>query len=99
MLESFKLSGYLSTDVGLNFLDSLPTYCQCALACVTALALYRLLGFNGLIISSHEMQRDPPGPRGVPLFGNEFQIPSDKQWLCFHDWSKQYGADVFHIRE
>lgn len=97
MLESFKLSGYLSTDVGLNFLDnSLPTYC--ALACVIAFALYRLFGFSELIVS-HEMQREPPGPRGVPLFGNEFQIPSDKQWLCFHDWSKQYGADVFHIRE
>lgn len=93
MLESLKFSDNFSTDVFLN--NSLPTYCA-AIACVIAFALYRLLGFSNLT-TSREMQGDPPGPRGVPLFGNEFQIPSDKQWLCFHDWSKQYGADVYYV--
>lgn len=36
--------------------------------------------------------RDPPGPKGIPFFGNEFQIPQDKQWLRFHEWSQKYGA-------
>ncbi|KAI5117759.1 hypothetical protein M0805_000603 [Coniferiporia weirii] len=38
--------------------------------------------------------RDPPGPRGIPFFGNEFQIPKDKQWLRFNEWSQQYGDVV-----
>lgn len=89
MLDTFKFDCF-STDV----FYSLPTYY--ALACVIAFALYRLFGFSNLIIK-HDMLRDPPGPRGVPIFGNGFQIPSDKQWLCFHDWSKQYGADILRV--
>ncbi|KAL5476745.1 hypothetical protein ACEPAI_2931 [Sanghuangporus weigelae] len=38
----------------------------------------------------------PPGPEGIPIFGNEFQIPRDKQWLKFHEWNRQYG-DVVQI--
>ncbi|KAH8116168.1 cytochrome P450 [Phellopilus nigrolimitatus] len=40
---------------------------------------------------------DPPGPKGIPIFGNEFQIPRDKQWLRFHEWSQQYG-DIVGIK-
>ena len=36
--------------------------------------------------------KDPPGPKGIPIFGNEFQIPKDKQWLKFDEWSKKYGG-------
>jgi len=38
----------------------------------------------------------PPGPKGLPLIGNELQIPNDKQWLQFHKWGKLYG-DVVRI--
>ena len=33
-----------------------------------------------------------PGPVGVPFVGVAWQIPSDKQWLKFHDWIECYGA-------
>lgn len=32
-----------------------------------------------------------PGPAGVPFVGVAWRIPSDKQWLKFHDWIKRYG--------
>lgn len=32
-----------------------------------------------------------PGPKGVPIFGNEAEIPDDKQWIKFHEWSQKYG--------
>ncbi|KAI0341374.1 cytochrome P450 [Trametopsis cervina] len=38
----------------------------------------------------------PPGPPGLPLVGNAFQIPSDRQWLKFDQWIKEYG-DVVHL--
>ena len=33
-----------------------------------------------------------PGPKGLPWIGVGLQIPSDKQWLKFHEWILQYGA-------
>ncbi|PBK93436.1 cytochrome P450 [Armillaria gallica] len=33
----------------------------------------------------------PPGPRGLPLIGNLLDMPSDKEWLTFARWGKEYG--------
>ncbi|KLO13999.1 cytochrome P450 [Schizopora paradoxa] len=46
--------------------------------------------------SKRSSKKSPPGPKGLPLFGNEFQIPDDKQWLTFHEWGKTYG-DIVRI--
>lgn len=32
----------------------------------------------------------PPGPKGVPFFGNLFQLSKDA-WVTFAEWGKQYG--------
>jgi hypothetical protein len=34
----------------------------------------------------------PPGPRGLPLVGNAFDLPHSKEWLTYAEWTKQYGA-------
>ncbi|PIL29172.1 cytochrome P450 [Ganoderma sinense ZZ0214-1] len=39
----------------------------------------------------------PPGPPGLPLFGNMFNMPGDKAWLDFHELAGQYG-DIIHFR-
>jgi len=46
--------------------------------------------------STKSSKKAPPGPKGIPLVGNEFQIPDDKQWLTFHEWGKIYG-DIVQI--
>lgn len=33
----------------------------------------------------------PPGPKGYPLIGNLFDLPVDKAWLVYDEWSKIYG--------
>ena len=33
-----------------------------------------------------------PGPRSLPFLGVALQIPSDKQWLKFHEWTLRYGV-------
>ncbi|KAF9817390.1 hypothetical protein IEO21_03444 [Rhodonia placenta] len=37
----------------------------------------------------------PPGPRGVPLLGNIFQIPLENQFKMFTDWGNIYGDVVY----
>ncbi|THH07559.1 hypothetical protein EW145_g3297 [Phellinidium pouzarii] len=61
-------------------------------ATVVFLYLYRRR-FYGRNANAEGMElRDPPGPRGIPIFGNEFQIPKDKQWLKFDEWSQRYDT-------
>jgi hypothetical protein len=33
----------------------------------------------------------PPGPKGYPLIGNLFDLPVDKAWLVYDEWSNIYG--------
>lgn len=33
----------------------------------------------------------PPGPKGYPLIGNLFDLPVNKAWLVYDEWSKTYG--------
>lgn len=34
----------------------------------------------------------PPGPRGIPLIGNIFQVPKMQTWTYFERLSRIYGA-------
>ncbi|EGN98959.1 hypothetical protein SERLA73DRAFT_181707 [Serpula lacrymans var. lacrymans S7.3] len=33
----------------------------------------------------------PPGPKGVPILGNIFEMPSEKAWLAFEKLSEKHG--------
>ncbi|KZT66841.1 cytochrome P450 [Daedalea quercina L-15889] len=37
----------------------------------------------------------PPGPRGLPLLGNAWQIPNECSWLTFARWAKTYGPVMY----
>jgi hypothetical protein len=39
----------------------------------------------------------PPGPRGLPLLGNVFQMPTDSPWLTVAAWGKKYGQSFQHF--
>lgn len=33
----------------------------------------------------------PPGPKGYPVIGNLFDMPSKLQWEKYFEWSKKYS--------
>lgn len=36
----------------------------------------------------------PPGPKGLPIIGNVLDMPKERPWAVFRDWSLHYGAFI-----
>ncbi|EAU81922.1 hypothetical protein CC1G_06133 [Coprinopsis cinerea okayama7 len=39
----------------------------------------------------------PPGPPGIPLFGNALQVPRERPCDVYRDWSKEYGSELIYL--
>ncbi len=52
------------------------------------LLLYRRLSFN--------RRRLPPGPKGLPLIGNLWDVPAEYPWLTYAQWAATYG-DILYL--
>lgn len=33
----------------------------------------------------------PPGPKGLPIVGNAFDLPASDEWVTVQEWGKKYG--------
>ncbi|KAJ7857906.1 cytochrome P450 [Mycena leptocephala] len=39
----------------------------------------------------------PPGPKKLPLIGNLLQMPSEREWETYMQWSQEYNSDIIHL--
>ncbi|KAJ6579965.1 cytochrome P450 [Mycena vulgaris] len=39
----------------------------------------------------------PPGPPKLPLVGNLFDMPSERQWETYSKWSRECNSDIIHV--
>ncbi|GJJ13525.1 hypothetical protein Clacol_007779 [Clathrus columnatus] len=39
----------------------------------------------------------PPGPKPLPIIGNALDLPQEREYATYHEWSKLYG-DVIHAQ-
>ncbi|TFK33619.1 cytochrome P450 [Crucibulum laeve] len=46
---------------------------------------------------SYSAHKLPPGPKGVPFFGNLFQVPVLRPYPKFRDWAKEYG-EIYRLK-
>ncbi|KZT35768.1 cytochrome P450 [Sistotremastrum suecicum HHB10207 ss-3] len=69
--------------------DLYPALLLVCLAFSTFVVLRKTRSFR--YWTGHESLPFPPGPKGLPVLGNIFQMPQKDQWHRFGEWAKQYG--------
>jgi len=69
-------------------LDARPVAILVALT-LASLYVFRVIRWNG----THPL---PPGPKGIPLFGNFFQL-STMPWKEFEVWKERYGTSIMKL--
>ena len=62
-----------------------------------AILVWLLFGFLLLRYLTSKRYKLPPGPRGLPFFGNAFQLDKNAPHETATGWSDKYG-DVFRIK-
>ncbi len=63
---------------------------------LTSLALLSalLMKYAASVVNNYRVRKQmPPGPPGLPLLGNIFQL-TRSPWLRFVEWKDHYGAVV-----
>lgn len=76
-------------------LYNMPLTLVDAAVCITAIFLLGLAYFRRPV-KNHSNLPHPPGPNGLPILGNAFDIPRDSAWLTYKKWSIDYGPFTFH---
>ncbi|KZT68589.1 cytochrome P450 [Daedalea quercina L-15889] len=65
------------------------------LSSVVSLAL--IVAFVVAALVTRRKRPLPPGPKGLPLLGNIYDVPKSREWLAYQHWSREYDSDVIYL--
>ncbi|THG97876.1 hypothetical protein EW026_g4215 [Hermanssonia centrifuga] len=63
----------------------------------TGLALALLVAAMGLYLMTRRKYMLPPGPKGLPIIGNTFNMPTNFEWLAYQKWSRDFNSDLIYL--
>ncbi|KAH9483138.1 Cytochrome P450 monooxygenase COX2 [Psilocybe cubensis] len=72
-----------------------PVYTFVLGTLVYALVVKILLGKSRYLKRNPRNLPLPPGPKGYPIIGNLFDVPKDKPWVGYSEWTKTYGDMIY----
>lgn len=62
-----------------------------AIAALSISGIAAVLTFKRLLDAKRRLPL-PPGPPGLPIVGNIFDIPEENFWWKYKEWGDQYGS-------
>nr|BED42963.1 cytochrome P450 monooxygenase [Trametes versicolor] len=62
-----------------------------------SLLLASAVALLALLTVRRKRQNLPPGPKGLPLLGNVFDVPKEFEWLAYEKWGREHHSDIIHL--
>jgi hypothetical protein len=73
--------------------DYFQAYPKLSLLATALISAYAIRAFQ---LRDDVKRNLPPGPKGIPIFGNFFQL-SKKAWEDFERWGKEFGKFTLYL--
>ena len=52
------------------------------------------LVFVAVVTLNRKRRSLPPGPKGLPILGNIFDVPKEFEWLAYARWSRELRMSI-----